>query len=156
MEFCREIFDVKTCSKCGNTYTTKQCSHCERTRWRDRVTKDAEKRKQYTQSRREADDRNIVRYLIRVARARAKKLGIECTISVNDVPLVHTCPISLREMHRHRGSFDVDSYTLDRVDPSLGYIPGNVRVISWGANNAKNALSVGEVERLLAYMRGEL
>lgn len=147
---------MKTCVKCGNTYTTKQCSYCERIRWRERVTKDVEKRKQYTQAQHEANDRNVVRYLIRIARSRAKELGVECTISVNDVPLVHICPITLREMHRHRGSFDVDSYSLDRVDPKLGYVPGNVRVISWGANNAKNALSLGEVERLLAYMKGEI
>jgi hypothetical protein len=146
---------VKICGK-GHEYTTKQCSTCERARWERRVTNDHDKRREYTRAQQEADDRNIVRYLIRIAKARAKELNVECTITPGDVVLVTRCPITLRPMNKHRGQFDRDSYTLDRVDSELGYVPGNVRVISWGANNAKRDLSLDEVERLLAYMKGEL
>lgn len=147
---------MKICKKCGNEYHTKHCAHCERVRWRKRVTEDAEKRKEYTERQKEADDRNIIRYLLRIARSRAKEIGVECTITVEDIPLVHVCPVTGRNLRKNRGQLDADSYTLDRVDPSLGYVVGNVRILSWKANNAKYNLTLDEAERLVAYMKGEI
>ncbi len=42
--------------------------------------------------------------------------------------------------------------TLDRVVPSLGYVKGNVRVISFRANRLKNNATIDEIRAILAYM----
>lgn len=101
-------------------------------------------------------DAAIVAQLYYQSRKRAKEKGIEHTLSKEDIPLVHVCPVRLVELKRSTGRFNPDSYTLDRVDSSKGYIPGNVRVLSWLANNLKNNLSVEDIERLLQYMKGTL
>jgi hypothetical protein len=43
--------------------------------------------------------------------------------------------------------------SLDRTDPTLGYVVGNVRVISHRANMLKSNASLDELERVLAYVR---
>lgn len=101
-------------------------------------------------------DAAIVAQLYYMSRKRAKQKSVEHTITKDDIKLVHICPIRNVTMSRSTGKFNNDSYTLDRVDSSRGYVPGNVRVISWKANNLKSDLSVGDIVRLLAYMKGEL
>jgi hypothetical protein len=122
--------------------------------WSERVT--PEKRKQYADRARRFDDFNIQRYLLRYARKRAKAKGLECTIRPDDINLVDRCPILELPLVKNRGQFQDNSYSLDRIDSALGYVPGNVRVISWKANSVKGALSLVQVENLLKYMKGEL
>lgn len=52
-------------------------------------------------------------------------------------------------MHYHRGVKQDDSYSLDRIDSSKGYIKGNVWVISLRANRIKNDSTPDEL-RLIA------
>jgi hypothetical protein len=44
--------------------------------------------------------------------------------------------------------------SLDRVVPSLGYVRGNVRVISYRANTLRRDASIEELEAVLRYARG--
>jgi len=43
--------------------------------------------------------------------------------------------------------------SIDRVDNSKGYVPGNVRIISWRANRLKNDATVEEMELIIKYMK---
>jgi hypothetical protein len=43
--------------------------------------------------------------------------------------------------------------SLDRVIPALGYVPGNVRVISFRANRLKQDATAEEVAAILDYIR---
>jgi len=45
------------------------------------------------------------------------------------------------------------SPTLDRLVAAMGYVPGNVTVISFRANTIKNNACVGEMESVVAYYR---
>ncbi len=45
--------------------------------------------------------------------------------------------------------------SLDRIDNSKGYIPGNVAVISWRANLIKNSSTLEELEAVVAWLRVE-
>lgn len=57
-------------------------------------------------------------------------------------------------LRRHNGTGPApDSPSLDRVIPELGYVPGNVIVISWRANNLKRDATIEELEAVIAYMR---
>jgi len=42
---------------------------------------------------------------------------------------------------------------LDRIIPALGYVKGNVDIISMRANRLKNDLSEEELSRILDYIR---
>lgn len=103
--------------------------------------------------------KNPVRYLLNRARARAKRGGIQFSITAKDVVVPKLCPVLglvlvvRRKTFREPGigGFD-DSMSLDRVEPSLGYVPGNVRVISWRANRLKNASSIEELRAILRYV----
>ena len=91
------------------------------------------------------------------AKKRAKTEGKEFTIRKEDIPLVHVCPITGIDLHLNIGGIQGlnDSYSLDRRDSNLGYVPGNVFVMSWKANKAKGNLTLEDIERLLKYMKGE-
>jgi len=43
--------------------------------------------------------------------------------------------------------------SVDRIDPTKGYIKGNVEVISWRANHLKNNATVEELEAIVNYMK---
>jgi uncharacterized membrane protein len=48
-----------------------------------------------------------------------------------------------------------NSFSLDRVDNTKGYVKGNVKVISFWANQMKGNMDVEQVEALLKYMKGD-
>jgi hypothetical protein len=90
-------------------------------------------------------------YLLRGAKQRAKIKGIEFTIDVSDIELPDYCPLLEIPMHvnsRNGVSNLDDSYSLDRIDSSKGYIKGNVWVISRRANVIKNNATLEELELL--------
>lgn len=76
------------------------------------------------------------------AKRRAKERGIEFDITPSDLLDLYTpeCPIFKTKLNwEHRGSGAAhDSPSLDRKVPSLGYIKGNVWIISYRANTIKN------------------
>jgi hypothetical protein len=101
-------------------------------------------------------DRFLPVYLLKVARSRAKEKGLECTIKATDIIVPDLCPIMGIKLGRARGAFDRASPSLDRIDSSKGYVPGNVRVISWIANKLKNDMTLDQVRNLVLYMEGKI
>lgn len=96
------------------------------------------------------------KHIVKVAKDRAKKTGIEFTISAKDVVLPDVCPVLgtpfvFGEMRHPHGP------SIDRVSPVRGYVPDNVRVISLKANRAKNDITDPELFRRLAlYIEGKI
>ena len=43
--------------------------------------------------------------------------------------------------------------SIDRLNPNLGYVPGNVAVISLRANRIKSDATIEELEKLVAWIR---
>lgn len=74
------------------------------------------------------------------ARRRAKNKGLEFTIEESDIIVPTYCPYLGIELvnTRPRGDSRRDIASLDRIDPTKGYIKGNIEVISWLANTMKN------------------
>lgn len=101
--------------------------------------------------------RNPKWYLRWSALRRAKKKNIEFSLTLEDIPEIpDICPIALiplfiKEYDGGKGPCD-NSPTLDRKDTHKGYVPGNVRVISFRANRWKADMVTADVERLLEYM----
>ncbi len=87
-----------------------------------------------------------------VAKSRAKSKGIEFSLKVEDILVPPVCPVLGIPLYTNRGKAGPNSPSLDRIDNKRGYIPGNVRVISYRANILKGDASVEEVRKILAYM----
>ena len=88
------------------------------------------------------------------ARKRAKRDGVPCTIGVDDIVVPAVCPalgIPLRVNRSGKGPRP-NSPSLDKITPSLGYVPGNVCVISWRANAIKRDATLAEVRGVMEYM----
>lgn len=91
------------------------------------------------------------------ARTRALKMGKEFTISEADVKVPEFCPVlglKLRMELGHRMAKDT-SLSLDRIDNSRGYVPGNVRVISMRANTIKSDATAAELRAVADYVDRE-
>ena len=63
------------------------------------------------------------------------------------------CPVLGKPFVRHQKGHDFCP-SLDRVDPSKGYVKGNVKYISARANRIKYDASAEELKQVLAYVEG--
>lgn len=106
----------------------------------------------------EAEWKMIRRSLFATARKRARAKGRDFTIKVEDIewPKDGLCPILQVPLKKHRGKIEPNTPTLDRINQEKGYIPGNVKVISWTANYVKAELTPNQIERMWLYVNGKL
>lgn len=91
------------------------------------------------------------------AKRRAASSGVPFDIDVDHLqeifPKDWRCPIlGIKLEWGERGGLN-SSPSLDRKDPNLGYIKGNVAFISQRANRLKQDASLEELERILSYLR---
>jgi len=93
--------------------------------------------------------RRIAQYLARNSRSRAKKAGIEHTLRWVDIEVPDKCPILDEEFWPVLGQQTPTSPTIDRKNSRLGYVPGNVWVISLEANKAKGRLTLEQLKKLV-------
>jgi hypothetical protein len=94
-------------------------------------------------------------YLWYVARTRSRQKKIEFTITKEDIIIPETCPILNTPLEKGDGYLP-NAMSLDRVNNDLGYVPGNVRVISRKANLMKSALTLDVLEKLIKYIKSEI
>lgn len=107
--------------------------------WRSKNSQGiSDRMKRYNRERATSDPR--VR-LLDGARSRATRKGLPFGITIEDVHLPERCPLLDIPLVLGSGRATNSSPSLDRIDPKLGYVPGNVRVISYQANSVKRDLS---------------
>lgn len=85
---------------------------------------------------------------------RAKKSGVECTIDVDYLKSIWTdvCPILGIPLIVAKGKLTDNSPSVDRIDPSKGYVPGNVVVISNRANVIKSYGTLDEHRAIVSFL----
>lgn len=83
----------------------------------------------------------------RRAKSRAVKSGVAFDIEVSDIIIPELCPILRIPLivFKGRSGGEHNSPALDRVDNTLGYVKGNVQVISHLANCMKSSASPEEL-----------
>lgn len=86
--------------------------------------------------------------MLESARHRAKKRGIEFSITTDDIVIPERCPLLGIPLLRHTGYRSDSNPSLDRIDNSKGYVPGNVQVISLRANRLKSDATLAELIQL--------
>lgn len=62
------------------------------------------------------------------------------------------CPILGIKLTMNKGRHKSNSYSLDRVDNSKGYILGNIQVISFEANTLKSKYDIKTFEKIVEYI----
>lgn len=76
--------------------------------------------------------------LIAEAKRRAVSKNLPFGITQKDIFIPKNCPILGIPLQHGVGKLCENSPTLDRIVPELGYIPSNVRVVSYKANTIKS------------------
>jgi hypothetical protein len=95
------------------------------------------------------------RIMVKHARQRARAASVPFDIHEGDFEIPSVCPvlgIALCHGRGRRGPTD-SSPTLDRIVPALGYVRGNVIVVSWRANRLKSDATIDELARILDFYR---
>ena len=91
--------------------------------------------------------------LLKGMQSRARTYGIPMDVTIDDIVITDLCPIFGTPMF-WGDTLTNDNPTVDRVVPALGYVKGNICVISHRANRQKNSSTLEELKMILAYMEG--
>ena len=120
-----------------NVYEGRACKECNKARTAKYCLEHPEKAKAYTAKYRLEHPEYT---MLTRTRQRAKKQNVPCTITEGDIYIPDNCPVFGFPLVRKIGSFGgaFNSPSLDKIIPSLGYVPGNIQVISNLANKMKN------------------
>lgn len=88
-----------------------------------------------------------------MVKQRAHRMGIAFDIRPEDIQVPTHCPVLGIALSQPGGGLKEESPTVDRIDPNLGYVRGNVGVLSSRANRLKNDGTAQEHELIAAWMR---
>lgn len=97
----------------------------------------------------DADCRNPIYIMYWQAKKRAKLKGLEFSIDPTDISIPEVCPLLGTPLIRNVGVLGPSSPSLDRIDSKLGYVKGNVWVISYRANAIKSDSTIEEMRTIL-------
>jgi hypothetical protein len=163
------VVPKKLCSQCGEEkpanikYFIKSRAYEDNLKPLCRVcTKEKEQAQSRESSKRRREDgrykkhieNNPRLYYYNVAKNHAKAKGQAFTITLGDMPDIPThCPVFGYPMELDVGSRSMRAPSLDRMDTTKGYEPGNIEFISWRANYLKRNGTLEEFEQLVAHMR---
>lgn len=94
-------------------------------------------------------------------RSRARRAGLDFNLTLEDIVIPSHCPVLGIELISNgyqpgiRGGTGVGrgihphAPTLDRINPRIGYVKGNVWVISWRANKIKADATLEELQKIV-------
>lgn len=96
---------------------------------------------------------NISKSLWRGARERAKKKGIEFTITPEHIIIPEYCPVFGLPIFSIAGGKkqNDNSPSIDRINNDKGYTPDNIVVVSLRANIAKNRFTMEELSKIVEF-----
>ena len=133
----------------GHSPTCRECVN-KRRRGTRLTTREVEYNKKYLKQ-------NIRRRLYHSCKHRAKSLGVEFTLSIEDFVIPERCPylgVPLTNIFAEEGANKAKyNPSVDRINPLLGYTPDNIEIISRKANTMKNNASR---EELIAFAENVL
>lgn len=105
--------------------------------------------------KRDLNRRHPLNIILRHARKRAKDKNIPFDISLSDLEVPAFCPVLGIELCVNDSHAKDNSISIDRINPELGYVKGNVAIISYKANTIKNNASIEELEKVLQWLKGK-
>lgn len=131
---------------CARAWKRRKADPVRYAKWLDDMRKYAAARRAKAH-----DDPSIwLRHHLGFLRYKAKKYDIPFNLVETDLPIPKTCPILGLVLCFTSRKIIYESPSVDRVIPSLGYVSGNVRIISFRANTLRSNCLDAEVFYALA------
>lgn len=106
--------------------------------------------KKLVEKRKEWAALNPEKTMLQRARRRAKELGMTFDLTPQDVVIPEYCPVLGIKLSRQESTKDT-APSLDRINNTKGYIPGNVVVVSFRANRIKNDSTINELRKVVEF-----
>jgi hypothetical protein len=163
----------KSCSKCGfigDAYLfpkgRRQCYPCRRAYDKIRNYKNKDKRNaRQRELRRLRTPEKVLRerlahtaymrekyserQMLISARKNAKKKSLPFNLDLSDIKIPERCPLLDIKLYKNGNFSNRDtSPSLDRIEPDIGYVKGNIRVVSYRANRIKNDATPEELKMI--------
>jgi hypothetical protein len=117
-----------------------------------RQDRKAETYRQKWGNREDSEFYRTLRSKFSAKKANAKVDGIEWNLHFGDLEWPTECPVLGIPIDYFSDGRTENSPSFDRLDPSKGYVHGNVKVISWRANRIKNDGNAEEHRLIASYM----
>lgn len=90
----------------------------------------------------------VVTDLLSKARQRSRKFDLPFNITKDDIKIPDFCPVLGIPLYRTNAVSGDNSPTIDRIVPGLGYVKGNILVVSNRANRIKSNALMWELDRV--------
>lgn len=133
---------MKTCIKCKLPKVLKEfnkgqnsCKLCTKKAWRAW----------------RSEPQNVIRTLVNGARRRAKHQLLDFDLNYRDLDMPDVCPV-LGIPFDWTNVTTPNSPSLDRLDPNLGYVKGNVVIICHMANRIKSNATPNQIRAVAAWV----
>ena len=121
-------------------------------KWREANPLTAEQRKLYYARQKERVAKDPCARMWRSLKTKAKKLNIPFNIEVSDIVIPTHCPMLGVELTFGVESGLYCSPSVDRIIPNLGYVKGNIQIISQRANRIKTDATPEELMKVAKFM----
>lgn len=138
---------IAVCKKCYNNKTRKKSYEKHKERLKEEYKINPEKRKYAKDRSKSFRENNPEAVIYGQARYRhyERFADTEFNLSIEDIVIPAACPILNVKLSKPGGDKKY-SPSLDRIDNTVGYVKGNVRVVSYKANHMKADASREELE----------
>jgi hypothetical protein len=130
-------FNNDISKKDGHSSNCKACTYAKNKEWKD-AHFEWYKKYDWKEAAKRFRSKDWARFILIHTKSRAKRNGIPFNIDKSDIlPAPDYCPVFGIKLDYTGGKDRRSRASLDRVKPELGYTKGNVRIISFAANTAK-------------------
>lgn len=92
--------------------------------------------------------RDPIRYILHSSKYNAKAKGLEWTITRDDIQIPEVCPV-FKVPFQPGTKF---ALSVDRIDSTKGYIPGNIQIISLLANAMKREATEEQLKQFAEWI----
>ena len=100
----------------------------------------------------ERRENNLAQYILGQVRCRARTQNIPFNLELSDIQIPTHCPILGIKLQLNKGVKD-NSYSIDKIIPELGYVKGNIIIISMRANRIKSDASIEELLKISKFYK---
>ncbi len=154
----RLVHGLRRCGRCGEekpledfsprNFRCRPCTALTTAEWR------AANPERSREVQRRSYLRRLRRVMLQTAQKRSREGGLPFDLIEDDIFIPDYCPVlGIRLEPKAGRGFHASSPTLDRLVPELGYVRGNVAVISCRANVLKSNGTAEEHGRIATWMR---
>ena len=143
---------INNCKQCGNELSGRSdsyfCSNSCRVTFHNNKPKTEEKKKQLSENSKkwhfETRSNEPEKFMWHRVKQRAKIKNIPFDIDITDIVIPEKCPLLGIDLFfsNNMNHPTPNTPSIDKINPKLGYVKGNVWVISYKANMMKQDISI--------------